>query len=119
MSKSYQNMVVGDIARRAHEVNRVYCASIGDNSQKRWDVAPGWQRESAIGCVKEIMDNPHMEVGDAHAAWLKHKLDTGWVYGKVKDAGARTHPCMVPFEDLPSAQQMKDVLFINVVKSFL
>lgn len=46
---------------------------------------------------------------------MKEKVDAGWVYGKVKDAEAKTHPCIVKFEDLPEFQQKKDALFCAIV----
>jgi hypothetical protein len=36
------------IAKACHEVNRVYRASIGDNSQTTWENAPDWQKRSAL-----------------------------------------------------------------------
>lgn len=32
------------VAHVAHEVNRAYCQSLGDNSQPTWEDAPHWQR---------------------------------------------------------------------------
>jgi hypothetical protein len=46
---------------------------------------------------------------------LKEKVDNGWVFGEVKDAEAKTHPCIVPFEQLPVEQQAKDYLFKGIV----
>lgn len=40
------------IARVAHEVNRAYCKALGDDSQEVWELAPQWQRDSAIVGVK-------------------------------------------------------------------
>ena len=36
-----------EIARVAHEINRAYCASLGDTSQPAWEDAPEWQQQSA------------------------------------------------------------------------
>jgi hypothetical protein len=35
----------------------------------------------------------------------------------VKDAELKTHPCLVPFEELPKFQQQKDRLFRAIVKA--
>ena len=48
---------VGEVARVAHEVNRAYCAALGDVSQLQWDEAPEWQKKSAITGVKFNIDN--------------------------------------------------------------
>jgi hypothetical protein len=39
------------------------------------------------------------------------------VYGEVKDAEKKTHPCIVPYKDLPPEQQAKDHLFKAVVSA--
>lgn len=39
------------------------------------------------------------------------------VYGEVKDGEAKTHPCLVPYEQLPPAQRLKDDLFAAIVRT--
>ena len=107
------------IARVAHEVNRVYCQSMGDFSQPSWAEAPDWQKTSCVDGVKFVASNPELSAFDAHADWLKHKREEGWVYGEVKDVDKKTHPCMVDFEDLPKEHQVKVFLFRAVVRSML
>lgn len=108
-------MKVEDIAKVCHEVNRAYCLSQGDNSQKPWEEAEGWQQYSAKLGVEAHIDNPHMGASGSHEAWMKQKLEDGWRYGAVKDAEAKTHPCIVPFNELPSHQQAKDYIFAEIV----
>lgn len=110
------------IAKIAHETNRAYCATIGDNSQPAWDDAPEWQRESAIKGVKLhlLAHGEGVDLGpsSSHDAWLAEKRGAGWKYGPVKDADKKEHPCFVPYEVLPAEQQLKDYLFAGVVKAF-
>lgn len=103
------------IARVAHEVNRAYCQSQGDNSQPAWKDAPAWQTLSAINGVRFHLANPNADASASHESWLKEKLEQGWTFGLVKDPVAKTHPCCVPFESLPKSQQTKDYLFRAVV----
>jgi hypothetical protein len=102
------------IARVAHEVNRAYCQALGDDSQPAWEEAPEWQRASArMGVDLHTMGNFGPEA--SHISWMKQKVADGWVFGPVKDPEAKTHPCLVPFADLPREQQAKDYLFRGVV----
>ena len=112
-------MHINDIARVAHEVNRAYCESMGDYSQLPWDSAPQWQKESAINGVCFYRDNPVVTPADSQENWLKEKKAGGWVYGELKDPALRTHPCMVPYSDLPQEQKVKDHLFVAIVRSLL
>jgi hypothetical protein len=107
------------IARTAHEVNRAYCEGHGDNTQVPWEMAPEWQRHSAIEGVKYFYDNPQATGEEMHNNWKAQKVAEGWIYGEVKDAVRQTHPCIVPYNKLPFSQRVKDFLFLSVVKSFV
>ena len=110
-------MDIEKIARVCHEANRAWCVANGDGSQVAWDEAPQWQRESAIDGVKFVLAHPDAPDSAQHDAWMQFKLSQGWRYGEAKDEGAKTHPCLVPFEQLPAAQQAKDRLVQAVVKA--
>jgi hypothetical protein len=106
-------------ARRAHEANRGYCLALGDTSQVAWEDAPQWQRDSAIKGVQFIIDNPGASPAASHENWLEEKRRDGWKYGPVKDAEAKTHPCFVPYDELPVEQRAKDYIFGAVVRASL
>lgn len=108
---------IGHIAHICHEANRAYCATIGDKTQPCWEDAPDWQRSSAVDGVLFHLKNPGAGPEGSHNNWLKTKQEEGWVWGEVKDAEAKTHPCIVPYKDLPETQQMKDFIFVGIVHS--
>jgi RyR domain len=104
------------IARICHQANKAYCESLGDRSQVDWEVAPEWQRQSAMTGVLFRVMNPHVGgYASCHDNWKKDKLDAGWVYGATKDTKLKTHPCIVDWNDLPPEQQFKDRLFCAIV----
>lgn len=107
------------IARICHETNRAYCLALGDESQPAWDSAPTWQVESATAGVQALQDDPSLTAEALHDRWSAHKRGDGWVYGPVKDAEAKTHPCLRPYAELPEDQRLKDALFMAVVKTCL
>jgi hypothetical protein len=104
-----------DIARVAHQVNREYCKALGDMSQVPWERAPQWQRDSAIMGVKLHADNPKAGPETSHKSWMAQKAAEGWVYGLEKNPVLKTHPCMLPFDQLPVEQQAKDFIFRAIV----
>lgn len=110
-------MTVEQIAQVAHEANRAYCLTIGDDSQPSWDEAPYWQRESAVAGVQFHLDNPDSTPEDSHLSWVRQKEIDGWTVGEVKDPDQKTHPCMVPWSELPEEQRKKDELFVAVVRA--
>jgi hypothetical protein len=110
-------LTMHQIAMVCHEANKAYCDSIGDFSQKDWFNAEPWQRESARKGVDFILNNPDAPDSATHDSWMKEKVESGWVYGEVKDAEKKTHPCIVPYEQLPIEQQKKDALFKAIVNA--
>jgi hypothetical protein len=110
-------MLIEKIAQVAHEVNKAYCEAIGDKSQTSWEDAPAWQKESAVLGVMFHVEHPDAGPEASHNSWMKQKLENGWRLGHVKDENEKTHPCILPFEDLPKEQQAKDHLFRQVVHS--
>lgn len=107
------------IANIAHETNRAFCVAMGDQSQLDWDNCPQWQKDSAINGVYFTFENPDAPPSASHENWLKEKLENGWVYGEVKDPEAKTHPCCVPYDELPTLQKAKDHIFKAIVKTSL
>jgi hypothetical protein len=110
-------MTTEQIARVCHEANRAYCETLNDTSQKPWDQAEQWQRESAIQGVEFKLGNHNAPASAQHDAWLADKTKDGWKYGPVKDAKKKEHPCCVPYADLPKDQQAKDALFQGIVNA--
>ncbi len=115
----HETTMVLAAAMIAHEANRAYCVLLGDDSQVPWDEAPDWQKESALAGVAAIYKDPNLSPKASHEGWLAQKEADGWVYGETKDEEAKTHHCMVPYDELPEDQRLKDTLFGAVVRAVL
>lgn len=110
-------MTVEDIARVCHAANLEYCRAIDDQPQKAWEETSEHVRHSAVDGIRFVLENPGIGIGDLHANWLSFKYSDGWTYGPVRDAKAKTHPCVLPFAELPREQQAKDHLFLAIVRA--
>jgi hypothetical protein len=106
------------IARIVHEANRAYCVNLGDFSHKAWNNAEAHVRQSAIEGVRHLRANPHLTPEQMHENWCASKLEQGYRYGPAKCHRSLTHPCLVPYHELPPHQQFKDFLFHAIVKLF-
>lgn len=49
-----------------------------------------------------------------HESWMRAYDAMGWQYGPVRDPVAKTHPDMVPFDQLPKLEQEKDAIFLEL-----
>jgi hypothetical protein len=106
-----------NIATMCHEANKVWCHLNGEHSQPHWGQAPQWQIDSAIDGVEHALNHPDATPEDMHNNWMAEKIENGWVYGEVKDPDAKTHPCIVPYAELPEFQRKKDALFLAIVRA--
>jgi hypothetical protein len=103
------------IAIVCHDANRALCITQGDESQVVWTKASHWQRKSAIAGVQFVLDNPTATSEETHESWMSHKIKDGWTLGPIKDGAKKTHPCLVPYGQLPESQRKKDHLFRAIV----
>ena len=106
---------IDKVARLAHEANKAYCETLGDNSQPSWEDAPEWQKTSARKGVIFHCLNPQATPQNSHESWLEEKRAEGWKYGPVKDPENKEHPCFVPYNELPPEQQKKDAIFTQIM----
>ena len=45
---------------------------------------------------------------NVHEVWAESRISKGWVYGEQRDDEKKTHPCLVPYEDLPEEEKEYD-----------
>lgn len=110
---------ITEIAEVAHTAVARYNHLLGDTNFPEWRDAPEWQKASAIDGVLFHVRHPYAGPEASHENWLRVKRKNGWVWGEVKDEILRTHPCIMPFNQLPPEQQAKDWLFKGIVDSFI
>ncbi len=45
---------------------------------------------------------------NAHEVWAYRRMRQGWVYGKKRDDDRKTHPCLVPYQQLSEEEKEYD-----------
>lgn len=95
------------------------CESLGDYSQKSWNDAPENIRKSALDGVNFHHANLYASVSASHDNWMRDKIADGYVYGEVKNDTLKTHPCLIPYEELPIHQQAKDYVFSAICHALM
>jgi hypothetical protein len=102
------------VARVCHEANKAMQYIHGDPAPSQpWNCELYEIRKSVIEGVQHVRRGATPR--QLHESWLAFKREHGWVYGAEKDPEAKTHPCLVPYDDLPQEQRDKDQLFLLIV----
>ena len=45
---------------------------------------------------------------NVHEVWAEGRIKQGWRYGVQRNDELKTHPCLVPYEDLPEEEKEYD-----------
>ncbi len=83
-----------------------------------WDDLTGSQRDKAVCAVCELLDSPPRTHQECHDLWARLMTSDGWTHGPSYDFEARTHPCLVPFDELTEAEQIKDKIWASLIEVF-
>lgn len=102
------------LGEAAHETCRLFGYAI-DQIIPPWNSIPHEMRKSVIAGVHGVLAGDTPE--ESHERWVLGKLEDGWVYGEVKDADKKTHPCLVSYDKLPERDRAKDHIFTTVVRT--
>ena len=105
-----------EVARIVNDANRAYCIAIGDPVPELWDNLDEETKQSAMDGISFALKGASPE--ESHNNWMKFKTEHGWTYGEEKDLEKKTHPCLVPYDELPYAQKVKDKLFLSIIDTF-
>lgn len=55
-----------------------------------------------LECLSELLAK------NTHDVWAQGRINDGWTYGPVRDDNCKTHPCLVPYEELTESEKEYD-----------
>lgn len=61
-----------------------------------------------IDLPKELDELIERMARNVHDVWAQGRIAEGWTWGKQRDDKLKTHPCLVPYEELPDAEREYD-----------
>lgn len=61
-----------------------------------------------IELPKELDELIEEMARNVHDVWAQGRIAEGWTYGEQRDDKQKTHPCLVPYKELPEAEREYD-----------
>ena len=56
----------------------------------------------------DILELSELIAKNTHEVWSAGRIQDGWSYGEMRDDDKKTHPCLVPYEELSESEKEYD-----------
>lgn len=99
-----------EIAQVVHAINCEICKLNGEDFRS-WDETDEQTKTNLINALTS-----EKTPKESHENWMECRLDQGWKYGPVKSIEDKISPCLVPYDELPYPQKVKDCLVVGASK---
>ena len=63
---------------------------------------------SDVKLPKELEQLAEQIAKNVHEVWAETRISQGWTYGEQRNDELKTHPCLVPYEELPEEEKEYD-----------
>ncbi|MBO5510819.1 MAG: Ryanodine receptor Ryr [Clostridia bacterium] len=63
---------------------------------------------SSVELPDDIRELGELIARNTHEVWSEGRIRDGWTYGEKRDDVQKTHPCLIPYEDLPEIEKEYD-----------
>lgn len=61
-----------------------------------------------IELTKELEQLVEKMSKNVHEVWAENRIQQGWTYGEKRNDKLKTHPCLIPYEELPEEEKEYD-----------
>lgn len=62
----------------------------------------------SVKLPEEFLELTEKIAEQVHDVWSAGRIAEGWIYGEERNDKNKTHPCLVPYSDLPESEREYD-----------
>ena len=63
---------------------------------------------SGVKLPEHLLELTEKIAENVHENWSLGRMKEGWVYGQTRNDTEKTHPCLVPYDQLPDSEKEYD-----------
>ncbi len=63
---------------------------------------------SSVQLSKDLLKLTELISENIHEVWSHHRISEGWTLGPVRNDKLKTHPCLIPYDQLPDIEKQYD-----------
>ena len=76
--------------------------------QNSEDYQPQPSDTSDIRLPEELVNLVEQLARNVHEVWAQSRVEQGWTWGPVRSDAFKTHPSLVPYDELPEEEKQYD-----------
>ena len=70
---------------------------------------------SDVNLPKELEQLAELLSKNVHEVWAETRITQGWKYGEQRNDEFKTHPCLVPYEELPEEEkEYEEIQYVSM-----
>ena len=69
-------------------------------------------RSRRVAAMKNLVNGGAQDPAERHQQWTQQHVDSCWVYGKEFNENEKTHPNLLPWDELPAEVKLKAEIFM-------
>lgn len=63
---------------------------------------------SDVTLADDILELTELLARNTHEVWAQKRMADGWTWGAARDDGAKKHPCLLSYDELPDSEREYD-----------